>query len=263
MHEVAGLEYEERGNGTPVLLIHGAIIGDAFAPMMDEPALSGYRLIRYRRRGYGDSLPPSAAPRMEEQAADAIALLKELGVSRAHVVGHSGGGPIAVQLAVDAPDLVQSLVLLEPALQTAPMAGAFDEMVAPLVEMHRAGQSAKAVHLWMRSASVAGSGWGQSIEQLLPGAAQQAEQDAAGTFEADLACLRHWDFEVVGSLVTQPVLYVVGSLSAPSQEPVRALVEAAVPTSTYAVVDDADHSLQMTRPAAVAHTIAEFLGGLS
>lgn len=137
------------------------------------------------------------------------------------------------------------------------------KVAAPLVELHRAGQSAKAVHLWMRSTSAAGSGWRQNIERLLPGAAQQAEHDAAGTFEVDLVCLRHWDFEVVGPLVSQPVLCVVSSLSAPHQDPMRALVEAVVPTVVHAVVDGADHSLQMTQPAAVARTIAEFLDGSS
>src|SRR5690606_28991329 len=53
---------------------------------------------------------------IEQQAEDFARLLAELGITRAHVVGHSYGGAIALQLAASAPDLVHSLSLLEPAL---------------------------------------------------------------------------------------------------------------------------------------------------
>jgi pimeloyl-ACP methyl ester carboxylesterase len=43
-------------------------------------------------------------------------LLRELAIERAHIVGHSSGGLIALQLALDHPELVRSLALLEPAL---------------------------------------------------------------------------------------------------------------------------------------------------
>ena len=117
MRKVAGLEYDTRGDGEPVLFIHGAIIADSFAPVMEEPTLAGYRLIRYRRRGYGRSDAPSDPPTIEEHARDARALLDGLDADRAHVVAHSGGGPIALQLAIDSPQVVRSLVLIEPALQ--------------------------------------------------------------------------------------------------------------------------------------------------
>ena len=47
MRKIAGIEYDERGQGPAVLMIHGAIISDSFEPMMEEPALANYRLIRY------------------------------------------------------------------------------------------------------------------------------------------------------------------------------------------------------------------------
>ena len=84
---------------------------------MREPALARYRLIRYHRRGYaGSSKPePGASVSIGKQAADAVALLRHLRIERAHIVGHSYGGVIALQLALDAPQVVHSLTLLEPA----------------------------------------------------------------------------------------------------------------------------------------------------
>jgi pimeloyl-ACP methyl ester carboxylesterase len=262
MEHANGIEYEVKGGGEPILFIHGAIVADSFAPIMDQPALTGYRLIRYRRRGYGRSDPPRHTPSIEEQTDDAQTLLRHLGAKQAHVVAHSGGGPIAVQLALDAPEVVRSLVLLEPALMNAAAAAAFAEMIAPLIEMHRTGNSAKAVHMWMRPGS--GSGWREALEPWIPGAGDRANDDAAGTFEYDLAAMRDWDFDAVGATrIDQPVLYIVGSRTAAVLQPVTDMFCAAVPHTQIVVIPDCDHSLQMTKPAPIAQAIAEFLGPMS
>jgi pimeloyl-ACP methyl ester carboxylesterase len=258
MERAGALEYEMHGAGEAVLCIHGAIVADSFVPLMAEPALAGYRLIRYRRRGYGMSDPPTGAPTIEAQADDARELLGYLGVAQAHVVAHSGGGPIAIQLAIDAPELVRSLVLLEAALQNAAWAAAFHELITPLIDLHRGGESAKAVHLWMRSGGNAD--WRREIEQRIPNAGEQAAADAAGTFEYDLEAMRHWDFEAVGAQnVTQPVLDVVGSRTAEGRKPVSDMLHAVIPDADLVTIPDADHSLHMTQPAVLAKVIAAFI----
>jgi pimeloyl-ACP methyl ester carboxylesterase len=259
MQRSGAVEYETHGTGDAVLCIHGAIVADSFAPLMEETTLAGYRLIRYRRRGYGDSDPPAGAPTIAEQVGDALALLQDLQVTRTHVVAHSGGGPIAVQLALDAPAVVHSLVLLEPVLQNAATAVTFHELITPLIEMHRRGESGKAVHMWMRLGS-AGSAWGDELERRIPGAVDQANLDAAGTFDWDLEALRHWDFDAVGANgITQPVLHIEGSLSAPFRQPMRDRLFAALPDTEDVTIPDVDHSLQMTEPSQVASVIADFL----
>lgn len=101
------LEYETRGDGEAVALIHLAPYADSFA---DQPALSSYRLIRYHRRGYAGSSRTAGPVSLADQAADLAGLLRYLDVRCAHVVGHSYGGLIALQLALDCPELVSSLV---------------------------------------------------------------------------------------------------------------------------------------------------------
>src|SRR5688572_26042112 len=103
------LEYEVKGSGEPVLLISTGPIADSFLPLLSEEALTGrYRLIRYRQRQLADRPDGSAPVSFAEHAADAAGLLDHLGVRRAHVAGHSTGAAIALQLAVDHPDLVHS-----------------------------------------------------------------------------------------------------------------------------------------------------------
>src|ERR1700730_2867574 len=90
------------GVGEPVVLVHGSIIADAFAPLLREPALTGkYQLVSYHRRGFAGSTHPDRPLSIDEQAADCRALLETLGIDRAHVVGHSYGGGMALQFALD------------------------------------------------------------------------------------------------------------------------------------------------------------------
>jgi pimeloyl-ACP methyl ester carboxylesterase len=120
---VNGAEFEivEAGTGEPLLLIHGSIIGDAYKPLLSESALtSRYRVIQYHRRGFCGSSRPPRPFTIPEQAQDALAILRRVCGESAHVAGHSYGGVIGIQLALDAPEAVHSLALFEPALFTGP-----------------------------------------------------------------------------------------------------------------------------------------------
>jgi pimeloyl-ACP methyl ester carboxylesterase len=101
------------GSGEPVLLIHGALAPDVFGPMIEQSELSGYRFIGYRRRGHIDSAPNLDDESIESYAEDAVSVMDYFGVDRVHVVGHSFGGRIALELGRQAPGRVQSLSLLE------------------------------------------------------------------------------------------------------------------------------------------------------
>lgn len=111
------LEYELKGSGEPVLLIPPGPIAGAFLPLLSEQALvDHYRLIRYHRRGQAGSTRAATPVSFADHASDAALLLDHLGVRRAHVAGHSTGGAIALQLAVDHPEVVETLALFEPSL---------------------------------------------------------------------------------------------------------------------------------------------------
>lgn len=108
----ATIHYEVDGQGPPVLLIQGVgVIGAGWRPQVDG-LRDRYTLCMFDNRGIGRSTTRARPTGVEQMAADALALLDQLGWPRAHVVGHSMGGLIAEQLALDAPTRVASVSLL-------------------------------------------------------------------------------------------------------------------------------------------------------
>jgi pimeloyl-ACP methyl ester carboxylesterase len=104
-----------RGSGAPVLLLHGwGASADLFARTMDGLE-SDFDLIAPDFPGFGATEPPPAAWAVGDYVDWTIALMDELGVQRASVIGHSFGGRVAIKLAALHPERVQKVVLTDAA----------------------------------------------------------------------------------------------------------------------------------------------------
>ena len=105
------IAWERHGSGAPLLLIHGL----GYARWGWEPVLPGlaerFDVVLFDNRGIGESDAPPGPYTAAEMAGDAIQVLDEAGVDRAHVVGTSLGGMVAQELALGYPDRVDRLVL--------------------------------------------------------------------------------------------------------------------------------------------------------
>jgi pimeloyl-ACP methyl ester carboxylesterase len=258
MHDAMGIEYEVRGQGDPVLLIHGSHVADALRPLAHEPALADrFRLIGIHRRGFAGSARHAGPFPIAAQARDALRPIEALGIDRCHVVGHSYGAVAAVQLALDAPGAVRSLVLMEPPLFTADESPAIAAGFAPLVERFRGGDARGAVEAFL--GIVGGSDWRHHIESV-PGALEQAVRDAATFFDVEVPALAAWSFDAeMGRRISQPVLFLSGSASGPLFERPRELFLASVPRAESRVFEGVGHLFPVHASARVAPVIAEFL----
>jgi pimeloyl-ACP methyl ester carboxylesterase len=213
------LEYELRGSGEPVVLIHWGLAAAWAEPLMDEAALAArYRLLSYHRAGFAGSDRIPGPISMAEHAAHCALLMRHLGIERAHIVGHSSSAVIALQLALDFPDAVHTLTLMEPARPVPPaeeQAEFVRDFVAPALQRYRAGDKAGAVDAFARG--VFGSNYRGPLEHGLPGVFEQAVADADAFFAQELPALQQWSFtREDASRITQPALTVLGENTAPT-----------------------------------------------
>ena len=255
------LEYEVRGAGEPVLLID-MLIADCFVPLLPEPALAdGFQLIRYHKRGWVGSTHTPPPVSFAEHAADAAALLEQLGVRRAHIVGHSTGASMGVQLALDHPEKVHTLTLLEPTLLSLPLGAAFLNAAAPVFEAYGSGDHAGAVAMFVSAAG--GLGWDECralLEERIPGVVAQSIEDADTFFGVELPALAEWTFGPrQAAAIHRPVLSVLGADTQPLWVEIAEFLRSSLPDVEECTIDGVGHLLQMQRPEPVAQAVARFL----
>ena len=111
---ISDLHCDRFGSGPPVIFVHGIFSWglDAFSGQV--PLADDHQLLMLDRRGFGQSPPAPASAGWPIDVPDLIALLEEVG--GANLVGHSYGGVDCLLAAGKRPDLVRSLVVIEPNL---------------------------------------------------------------------------------------------------------------------------------------------------
>ncbi len=254
------LEYETKGAGEAVALIHLAPFADSYLPLMDCPELNSYRLVRYHRRGYAGSSRITGTLTMRDHASDLAALLEYLGVKRAHIAGHSIGGIVALQLAVDHPELVSTLVLMEVSIQhlLGPASEEAAKRLARPFQLYAAGDREGAFEAF--STAILAPDFRDLIARTSPEGWSQTIKDADTFFGVEYPAIRAFKLENTEiEKITVPVLSMRGALSHPSTAAVEQLLHSWFPQLETALIPGANHLLPMRQPQAVAGAMAEFL----
>ena len=254
------LEFRTVGGGAPVVLVHAGVFADWFEPLLKEPSLNRhYCLVTYHRVGYAGSSHVSGPVSIAQQAAHVRALMRMLGIDRAHLVGHSSGANIVMQVALDAPEKVQSLALLEAALPV-PASSPGRAGIPKAMELYGAGDKAAAVDTFMRA--VAGANYRASADRVLPGAFDQAVADADTFFGQELPALRQWTFgPAEAARIKQPVLLVMGGRShevSPVWQQRQDLLTTWMDHAEPFVLDGATHMLHLENARGLAERLGAF-----
>jgi pimeloyl-ACP methyl ester carboxylesterase len=113
LHLYYEIHGKARGSSPPLLLLHGggSTIQTSFGALL--PLLARTRqVIAFEQQGHGHTADVPDRPfSFAQSAQDAVALLRHLHVERADVLGYSNGGHIAIQIAIDHPEVVNRLVI--------------------------------------------------------------------------------------------------------------------------------------------------------
>ena len=110
------LNVNVRGSGEAVLMVHGIISDASFFDGAADVLKDKYKVIAYDRRGYGKNEDTLQQFTVAAQAEDAANVIKMYSDGPAWVFGNSAGGLISIELALNFPELVKGLILLEPSL---------------------------------------------------------------------------------------------------------------------------------------------------
>ena len=175
------------------------------------------------------------------------------------MVGHSYGGVVALQLALDAPEVAHSLALLEPALAVGASAQAYRESLVAGAQRYREAGAAVAVEEFLRARW---RGDRAALERAAPGAIAQAVADAGTSFEGELPGLLAWRFgEAEGRRLRQPALAVLGGESGalgPRFGEAHRLLLAWLPHAEGAVLPGTTHLMHLEDPRGLAAALAAF-----
>ena len=258
------LEYWERGprDAPAVFLVHAGVFGEWFRPVFDEPALDGFRVVRVHRAGYGTSSRPRGHLTLADHARQCCRLLRELGIRQAHWIGHSSSGCIGLQAALDEPDLIAGLVLIEPAPKPAGPSTEIlgREVVGPAMAAAGAGDFARATDTFLRG--VDGPAYRNVVETALgEGAFDRIVRDASYFFTDEIAAAHEWNLDPErASRIAVPTLIVTGGDSATvtsMYDETATLLAGMLPAARHVVLPGVRHGMPLQDPAAVARLVAE------
>ena len=133
------INYQLSGEGLPIILLHG-FTGSHQDWALQIPVLSKkYRVMAMDHRGHGKSEPPSSPDDYSINifARDVYGLLQHLGISKTCVMGHSMGGFMALELALEHPEMVTALVLVDTSSGEWEQDPEFEQIMAKVKELAR------------------------------------------------------------------------------------------------------------------------------
>jgi pimeloyl-ACP methyl ester carboxylesterase len=256
--------YELTGKGArAIVLVHGSWTSHRSWDLVVPGLAPQFRVAVYDRRGHSGSERPSTQGSVHEDVADLAALLEDLRLAPAFVVGNSFGGSIALRLAGARPELLRGVVVHEPPLfqllgndpALAPMLEEVGRRVGAVAQRIANGDHEGAAEQFAETVALGPGAWAQ-----LPADSRRTMVENAPTFldetrdpealTVDLDSLRNFE---------GPVLLTGGDQSPPTFAPVMRKVAQALPRANIVTLAGAGHVPHVTHPEVYVETVAAFV----
>src|SRR5262249_51390380 len=247
------LYMEECGAGRAIVLLHDGLLHSAAWDAV-WPGLCGrYHVVRYDRRGFGRSDPPTKAFSPVE---DLAAVLEHARIPRAAVVGCSSGAALAIDLAIHHPELVESLVLIGAVVHGMPSSALFDQ--------RRGRHNAP---LQKGDVRAAAKNWSEDRFQI-GGKNEAARRKVLATLASNPQNLRYsGEFELrfktpaIARLaeIHVPTLILDGELDIPDVHAMSGAIQAGIWGSRREVIAGVGHLVPLEAPANLNSRIVAFL----
>lgn len=255
-HNGCSLHYEEYGQGVPLLLLHG--LGSSGLDWEYQiPAFSAhYRVITLDLRGHGRSDKPRERYSIKAFSADVEALIEHLHLGPVHLVGLSMGAMVGFQLAVDQPQLLKSLCIVNS---------------GPQVKVRGANDAWQWFKRWSLARVMSMQTLGKALGKLLFPHPEQsdlrrkvAERWARNDKRAYLAsfdAIVGWGVQERLSRITCPTLVVSADRDYTPVAIKQAYVRL-IPNARLVVIDNSRHATPLDQPEDFNRIVLEFIGAL-
>ena len=253
-HDGCQLHYEEYGQGSPLLLLHGLGSSNLDWEYQTAVLASRYRVIAMDMRGHGRSDKPDERYSIAGFATDVAALIEQMQLGPVHLVGISMGGMIAFQLGVDRPELLKSLTIINS---------------GPEVKVRSPREALELVRRWTLSRLLSLDKVAQGLSRILFPKPSQIElrlkiqrrwpRNDKRAYLASLDAIIGWGVRERLAQITCPTLVVTGDRDYTPVARKEAYV-AELPNARLAVVDDSGHATPMDQPDIFNALLLDFLG---
>lgn len=258
------LTYLDQGQGTPVVFVHSAFADHRFWEAQREAIAKTYRYIALDQRYFGKGLWPDNTSNysLATHTADLAAFIRELKAGPVHAVGSSYGGAVVLALAVQYPDLVRSVFVNEPALNsivtdTADRAvlGDAAKGLGPIVAASKAGDLAQATRLFTDWVNGQPGGF-----DLIPAAMRAVHLDNGRTIPllfaapppTPITCAQLGNIKV-------PVAVTKGQQARQSFRVIADTAARCIPGSQLTTIPNAHHMAPYENPVAFNNALFAFL----
>jgi pimeloyl-ACP methyl ester carboxylesterase len=262
----ADLFYIEQGAGTPIVFVHGAWMDLRYWEPQRQAIATQYRFIAYSLRYHGTAPWPDAGQHYSyaTHVADLAAFIRQLNAGPVHLVGLSSGGWLVTLVALEYPNLVHSLAVLEPPIDelltdlpaAQPVRNELGKAFAPIRTAAQAGEAIQAAKLFFELANYQGPG----TFDMQPEAFRQMILDNARTVPLQLAAPRPPAIScaMLGG-VKAPTLVVGGEQSLRYHTLINEVIMQCIPGSRLVIIPQATHLMSHQNPTAFNEALLHFL----
>jgi len=257
----AKIYYEEMGNGSPLVMVHGGLLDHSMWDGQFSAFASSHRVVRYDARGHGLSKAPSGTFSHHE---DLKELLDKIKVGKTAVMGLSLGGYIAVDFALAYPERVSALILVAPGLTGYELTSEPVKQHTELMNKAFMDKDLKmAVEYFQRAWT---DGPARSPEKVNPDVREKLRQMAVGSIQSINLDSREIRLQppAINRLaeIQVPTLAVVGDLDMPDILEIVGLIEKNIPGAQKVVIKGVAHMVNMEKPEEFNRIVRDFLSGL-
>ena len=253
------LHYETGGDGQPLLLLAGMLSDSASWGPIIAPLQARHTVIRPDNRTTGRTTPWNAPVSVGQMARDAQSLMDALGYDMFHVVGHSMGGLMAMELAGLVSPRIASLTILASAPVRVPLTMAVFDTLRD-IRGSADGETLwlKALYPWMFGPAFFANP--ENTQVALDAALAYPHAQTLPAMAHQIEALRSFKPETRPSDITCPtqVLFAEHDLLIPEGQARK--VFSAIPSVSQSTIADAGHSIHWDAPDAVTKHILDFTG---